>query len=409
MSVFGASRGKSEVFSGFMSSYKRVILCKYGEVALKGANKPHFEELMMKDLRERAARIGSFNIYSAQSTVYIEPQGEDDDIDAMLDEASHTFGFSALTLAAVADKNIDAIKKVAADYIVPTLPAGASFRADAKRADKTFPMKSPEIAASVGEAILEASPSLRVDLHNPDKNITVEVRERGAYIHGDQIKGAGGMPRNSNGRGILLLSGGIDSPVAGYMMMRRGVGLEAVHFESFPYTSEAAREKVLALAKILTSWCGSLKVHIISVTHIQEELKAHAKEDYFTLLLRRFMMRLSLRVQRFAGSDCLITGESLGQVASQTMQALAVTDEIADVPVFRPLIGMDKEEIVALSRKIGAFETSILPYEDCCTVFTPQHPKTRPSLENVILQEKRIDVDALTDEAWSTHEIVTVE
>ncbi len=391
-----------------MENYKRVILCKYGEVALKGANKPKFEELMMKDLRERAERIGKFDIYSAQSTVYIEPQGEEDDIDAMLDEASHTFGFSALTLAAVAKKDIDDIIRVVKDYTVPTLPAGSSFRADAKRADKTFPMKSPDIAAKVGEAILEASPTLRVDLHAPDNYVMVEIRERGAYIHSTQIKGAGGMPRNSNGRGILLLSGGIDSPVAGYLMMKRGVGLEAVHFESFPYTSEAAREKVLSLAKILTSWCGTLKVHIISVTHIQEELRRHTSEDYFTILLRRFMMRLSLRVQKYAGSDCLITGESLGQVASQTMQAIGVTDEISDVPVFRPLIGLDKEDIVKISRAIGAFETSILPYEDCCTVFTPSHPKTRPSLSNVTAQEERVDVNALTEEAWATHEIVTV-
>ncbi len=385
-----------------MEKAKRVILCKYGEVALKGANRPQFEMTMMKDLRRRAKRIGEFEIYAAQSTVYIEPCGEGDDIDLMYDEASHVFGFSGICVAAVAEKDMSDIRRVAAEYIPGCLHGEQTFKVEAKRADKRFPYKSPEISAEVGEAILEAVPSLHVHLHSPDITVMVEVRERGAYIHAGQERGAGGLPAGTNGRALLLLSGGIDSPVAGYMMMKRGVTVDAVHFESIPYTSEQARDKVLALASILTDWCGEIRVHVISVTHIQEVLRDTCDNDYFTILLRRFMMALADRTARHTGAQALITGESLGQVASQTMHALAVTDIMTSLPVFRPLIGMDKEEIIEVSRKIGAFETSILPYEDCCTVFTPPHPKTRPELPRVLEQEEKVNFDALADEAWET-------
>ncbi len=385
-----------------MENVKRVILCKYGEVALKGANRPQFEATMMRDLRRRASRIGSFDIYAAQSTVYIEPADDASDIEEMYREAEHTFGFSGLCLAAVAEKTMESIKEVASFYLPQKLRGMETFKVEAKRADKRFPKKSPEIAAEVGEAVLASAPWLRVDLHSPDIVVTVEVRERGAYIHAGQERGAGGLPLGTNGRALLLLSGGIDSPVAGYMMMKRGVTVDAVHFESIPYTSEQARDKVLALASLLTDYCSSIRVHVISVTHIQEVLRDSCDNDYFTILLRRFMMALADRTARHTGAQALITGESLGQVASQTMHALAATDCMTTLPVFRPCIGMDKEEIITVSRKIGAFDTSILPYEDCCTVFTPPHPKTRPELSQVEEQERRVDFAALADEAWAT-------
>ncbi len=388
-----------------MENIKRVILCKYGEVALKGANRPQFEATMMRDLRRRSAALGSFDIYAAQSTVYIEPCDENSDIDEMYREAGHTFGFSGLCLAAVAEKTMESIKEVASAYIPGRLAGAKTFKVEAKRADKRFPKKSPEIAAEVGEAILAAALRLRVDLHSPDVVVMVEVRERGAYIHAGQERGAGGLPSGTNGRALLLLSGGIDSPVAGYMMMKRGVAVDAVHFESMPYTSEQARDKVLALASILTDYCSEIRVHVISVTHIQEALRDSCDNDYFTILLRRFMMALADRTARHTGAQALVTGESLGQVASQTMHALAATDCMTALPVFRPCIGMDKEEIVTVSRKIGAFDTSILPYEDCCTVFTPPHPRTRPELSKVEEQERKVDFSALADEAWETRRL----
>ena len=391
-------RGKNH----YMEHTGRVILCKYGEVALKGANRPQFESAMMRELRRRAEGVGRYEIWSAQSTVYIEPQDEGSEarIEEMYGEASHVFGFSGICIAASAEKDIDRIREAAAEYVPGQISGCRTFKVEAKRSDKRFPHKSPEIAASVGEAILDVMPELTVDLHDPDVTVMVEVRERCAYIHAGQERGAGGLPSGTNGRALLLLSGGIDSPVAGYMMMKRGVTVDAVHFESMPYTSEQAREKVLALASILTDWCGEMRVHVISVTHIQEALRDNCDNDYFTILLRRFMMALADRTARHTGAQALVTGESLGQVASQTMHALAATDCKTTLPVFRPCIGMDKEEIVVLSRKIGAFETSILPYEDCCTVFTPQHPKTRPEIEKVEAQEALVDFDGLCEEAW---------
>ena len=388
---------------------KEVILCKYGEVVLKGANKPWFENLLLGELRRRAGCVGRFDIYSMQSTVFIEPLDDDADIGAMMEEVRHTFGFAAVCRAAVAEKNIEDIKRAAIQYLPRQLDGCATFKVESRRSDKLFPMKSPEISAVVGEAVLSAVPHLKVKLMCPDIIVKAEVRERAAYLHAGQEKGAGGLPPGSNGCGLLLLSGGIDSPVAGYMMAKRGVAVEAVHFESFPYTSERAREKVLDLARILCMYCGSMNVHIISLTRIQEKLHEVCEADYFTLLLRRFMMSLAQRTAQDCGARSLITGESLGQVASQTMQAIAVTDCVADMPVFRPCIGMDKEEIVCIARRIGTYETSILPYEDCCTVFTPPHPRTKPVLWKVEAQESKVDFAALAEEAWQTREIVCVK
>ena len=382
---------------------KEIILCKYGEITLKGANRSHFEHLLKNELARRTAQFGKFKIYYIQSTAYIEPLEETCDITGAYEAAKNTFGVSAVSRAIELPKDMDAILEAAGTVFMPYLSGVRTFKVESKRSDKKFPFTSPEISAEVGAAILEAAGgALRVDVHAPQVCVRVEIRDFAAYICAGQERAVGGMPIGSNGKGLLLLSGGIDSPVAGFMMAKRGVRIDAMHFESFPYTSERARQKVLDLAAKLAGYAGEIRVHIISVTHIQEVLRDNCDEDYFTLLLRRFMMRLAERTANKFSCDALITGESIGQVASQTMKALLVTDSVVNMPVFRPVIGMDKEDIVKISRKIDTFETSILPYEDCCTVFTPKHPKTRPELSKVEEQEARLDVTALEEEALST-------
>ncbi len=387
---------------------KEILLLKYGEIVLKGANRRFFEDTLAKELRYRAACFGNFSVRYAQSTVYIEPLDEFADLEGMLEAARRLFGVAGVVRAAVAEKNMESILAVAKTYLAPILADKKTFKVEAKRSDKLFPLQSPEISRETGGALLSVCPHLRVDVHNPDVTVRVEVRDNAAYVHAGQLKGAGGLPVGAGGKGLLLLSGGIDSPVAGWMMAKRGVRLEALYFESMPYTSEQAREKVLDLAALVARWSGSMQVNIISLTHIQEELVKHCDEEYFTLLLRRFMMKLATRTAALRGCEALITGESLGQVASQTMQAINVTNAATDLAVFRPCIGMDKEEIVQIARMIDTFETSILPYEDCCTVFTPKHPKTRPVLANVLEQEAKIPVDALLDEAFATLETVYI-
>ena len=364
---------------------------------------------MRKNLKHRVYRFGKFDIYAMQSTVYIEPKSDDCDIASAYEAAKKTFGVVAVSRAVELEKSMDAILSAVAE-IMPRLSGYKTFKVEAKRSDKTFPLTSPEICAEVGGKILDASHGrLKVDVHEPDVVVRVEVRDKNAFITAGQEKAAGGMPVGSNGSAMLMLSGGIDSPVAGYMMAKRGVKVEAVHFESFPYTSERAKQKVLSLAERLTEYCGDIHVHVISLTHIQEALRDNIDEEYFTLLLRRFMMRLSCRAAEQFGCEAIITGESLGQVASQTMQALGVTNVVADRPVFRPVIGMDKEEIVVRAREIDTFETSILPYEDCCTVFTPRHPRTHPELEKVLAEEAKVDVKSLEDEAFATLETVFIK
>lgn len=380
---------------------KEVLLCKYGEIVLKGANRAYFEDVLCKELRRRAKRCGEFEISRAQSTVYIEPQNDFCDMDAMLAEASKVFGIVAIARAAACEKTVDAISQTAREYLGDALRKYKTFKVEAKRSDKRFPLDSIEIAREIGGVCLSQNPHLRVDVREPEVVVKVEVRERAAYVYAGHHKGAGGMPVGTNGKGLLLLSGGIDSPVAGYMMAKRGVKLEAVHFESFPYTSERALSKVLDLAKIVSDYSGDIYVHIVSLTKIQEELVKNCNEDYFTLLLRRYMVAIANKVAKRYNCQALITGESVGQVASQTMQAITVTDAVAEIPVFRPCIGMDKEEIVQISRKIGTFDTSILPYEDCCTVFTPKHPKTKPELEKVLAEENKLPFDELVEEAFA--------
>ena len=386
-----------------------VLLCKYGEIVLKGANRAYFEDTLCKELRKRAKKCGNFEVLRAQSTVYIEPLDDFCDMDAMLAEAQKVFGIVAIARAYVCEKSLESISEAAREFIAPEIRKYKTFKVEAKRSDKRFPLDSMELSREIGGVLLETNPRVRVDVKNPDVVVKVEVRERAAYIYAGHHKGAGGMPVGTNGKGLLLLSGGIDSPVAGYMMAKRGVKLEAVHFESFPYTSERALQKVLDLAKIVSDYSGEIYVHIISLTHIQEELVKHCNEEYFTLLLRRYMVALSNKVAERYNCGALITGESVGQVASQTMQAIGVTDAVAEIPVFRPCIGMDKEEIVQISRKIGAFETSILPYEDCCTVFTPKHPKTKPELDKVVAEENKLPFDELVEEAYGTMKTVKVQ
>ena len=383
---------------------KEVILCKYGEIVLKGNNRNQFEALLLKELKRRAADLGKFDIRYMQSTVYIEPADDEAEMnfDEMYARCGKIFGLVGICRAVACEKTLDAILETAKAYLPEKLEGVKTFRCEAKRSDKRFPLGSPELAAEVGGAILSVMPRLKVDLKNPDVTVRIEVRDQAAYIHAGQDAGAGGMPVGSAGRGLLLLSGGIDSPVAGWMMMKRGMTIDALHFESFPYTSEAARDKVFTLAEEIAEYGGRIRIHVISLTHIQEVLRDTCEEDYFTLLLRRFMMRLACMCAKENHCEVLVTGESLGQVASQTLKAMCVTEAASELHIFRPCIGMDKEEIIKISRKIGTFETSIRPYEDCCTVFTPRHPRTQPELEKVEAQEALVDVDALAAEAWET-------
>lgn len=380
--------------------FNEVILLKYGELILKGLNKSYFENQLLKDAEEKMKHVGNFEVKRAQSTIYISPLTESEDMDKAFEAARRIFGIAAVCRAACVEKNMEVIEEALPLYLSEVLQKAKTFKVEAKRSDKSFPLKSPEISAECGGAILSVYPHLKVDVNNPDVTVRVEIRDFGAYLHSGSVEGAGGMPKGTSGKGLLLLSGGIDSPVAGYLMAKRGVNIEALHFESYPYTSEMARDKVIDLARIMSLHCGDIMVNIVSLTHIQEEIMRNCREEYFTLILRRFMMRIAEKIAVRAKAGAIITGESLAQVASQTMGAIAVTNNVLErIPMFRPLIAMDKEEIVKVARRIGTFETSILPYEDCCTVFTPRHPTTKPVLENIIAEEQKLDVDALVKEA----------
>ena len=382
---------------------KEILLCKYGEIVLKGANKRYFEDQLCRELRQRAKKHGNFEITRGQSLIYVKPLDDFADIDGMFESAMKTFGLAAIGRAAVCEKDVDDIKRVTREYIPQFLEGKKTFKVEGKRSDKTFPLNSMQLSEILGGEILEQMHGrIRVDVRKPDVTVKVEIREQNAYVHAGQFRAAGGLPVGSGGHGMLLLSGGIDSPVAGYMMAKRGLRIEAVHFESFPYTSEMARDKVIRLARTVAAYTGDIYVHVVSLTHIQEELVKHCEEDYFTLLLRRYMMNIASHIAGDHDSKCLITGESLGQVASQTLEAIGVTDNAATIPVLRPCIGMDKEEIVEIARKIDTFDISIEPYEDCCTVFTPKHPRTKPVLEKVLREEQKLDFEALVEEAIAT-------
>lgn len=388
---------------------KEVILMKNGEIALKGLNRGSFEDILIKNCKKRLAPLGSFKFSKAQSTIYITPKDEDINIDKAVKRLQTVFGIAALCRSCVVEKDFDAICKSASQYLAEELGSARTFKVEAKRSDKNFPMKSPEICRELGGYLLSKFHHLKVDVHNPQVTVHVEIRDFGAYIHTDQLAGAGGIPVGSGGRAMLLLSGGIDSPVAGYMMARRGLEIQAIHFASPPYTSDRARHKVEMLAEKLTPYCSRVTLFVVPFTEIQEEIRRQVPEEYFTIVMRRFMMRIAEKIARKEGCGCLVTGESVGQVASQTLPALGCTDIVTTLPVLRPVIGMDKEEIVRISRKIDTFETSILPYEDCCTVFTPKHPRTKPNPQVVAGIEACMDIDSLVDQAAGMAELVILK
>ena len=383
-----------------------IILCKLGEVVLKGLNRHSFEMKLMSNIRRRTQRCGKFKIYSRQSTIYVEPAEESCDLDAAYDACKKVFGIIAIARAVPCAKEKEAIFATAKEYLGPSLLAARSFKVESKRSDKSFPMGSIQLSQWVGGALHDAFPHLAVDVHHPELTVYLEVREDAAYVHGPAEAAAGGLPIGMGGHAVSLLSGGIDSPVSSYMIAKRGVQLELLHFASPPYTSQQAREKVLQLAQELTVWCGRLTVHVVPFTEIQEEIRRKCPEDHFTLIMRRFMMRLGDALAHELACKAIVTGESLGQVASQTIQALVVSDDVATLPVLRPLIGLDKEEIVRIARHVGTFDTSILPYEDCCTVFTPRHPKTKPDLEQVREYEAALDIDGLCGKALAGREMI---
>ena len=386
-----------------------IILLKLGEIVLKGLNRRSFEQKLMANVRRRLSHIGNFRVYCLQSTVYVEPESENEDMDAAFEALKKVFGIINLTRAAGCEKDKDAIVKLAVEYLREDMLNAKSFKVESKRSDKSFPMTSIQLSQYVGGELAEAYPDTEVDVHNPELTVHIEVRDLAAYVHASPVPGAGGMPVGSNGIAVTLLSGGIDSPVSSYMIAKRVVRLVPVHFFSFPYTSEQAKDKVIELGRQLTEYCGRMTLDVVPFTHIQEEIRDKCPEEYFTLIMRRFMMRIAARIAYNAGAKAIVTGENLGQVASQTMEAMASTQAVIDMPVLQPLIGMDKEEIITLSRKIGTFETSILPYEDCCTVFTPRHPKTHPKLSEVEAAESVLDIDALVDEAFRGIERIELE
>ena len=385
-----------------------IILLKLGEVVLKGLNRHTFEDKLMSNIRRRLQHCGKFHVYSKQSTIYVEPQEDTCDMDAAYAACKQIFGVISVTRAKPCEKDKDAILACAKTYLDEQLRGAKSFKVETKRSDKKFPMNSMEISQYVGGLFHAAYPHLIVDVHDPELCVHVEVREKAAYVHGPAEPGAGGLPIGMGGKAVSLLSGGIDSPVSSFMIAKRGVQLEMVHFFSPPYTSQQAKEKVLELARQLTCWCGRMTVHVVPFTEIQEEIRRCCPEDHFTFIMRRFMMRLAVAVAKRTGCKALVTGECLGQVASQTMDALAVSDDACELPVLRPVIGMDKEEIIRISRRIGTFDTSILPYEDCCTVFTPRHPRTHPKLEEVREYEAALDVEGLMERALQAVERITV-
>ncbi len=388
---------------------KEIILAKYGEIALKGLNKNLFEDLLIKNIKRRLKPIGRFDYSRQQSTIYIIPEDESIDLDYTMEKLQTVFGIAVICRAAVVEKNFEKICEGAIEYLTDTLSYAKTFKVQAKRADKRFPMKSPEICSELGGVILEKFSNLKVDVKNPEVTVTVEIRDTKAYVHAVKIPGAGGLPVGSSGKAMLLLSGGIDSPVAGYMMAKRGIHISAIHYISPPYTSERARMKVEQLCQKLTGYCGNISFFCVPFTEIQETIKDKCPGEYFTIIMRRLMMEIAQKISEKDESLALITGESVGQVASQTLKAIACTDAVCRMPVFRPLIGMDKTEIISVSRKIDTFDISIQPYEDCCTVFTPKHPKTRPCLDEVEKAQNCFDFTEMIRKAVDETELKLIK
>ena len=388
---------------------KEIFLLKLGEIVLKGANKRQFEAKLRSNVKRRMRHYGNFDVYIMQSTVYVEPMDDECDVDGAWDACHTIFGVVSLCRCRPCEKNLDAIFEAVENYLGDDLDCAKSFKVESKRSDKQFPLTSIGISQEIGGRIAEAHPDLLVDVHHPEYTVYVEVRDLAAYVHGPAEPGAGGLPTGVGGRAMCLLSGGIDSPVAAYMIGKRGVEIECVHFFSYPYTSQLAKDKVIELARLVTRYTGRMTVNVVGFTEIQEAIRDNCPEEFFTLVMRRFMMDISQRIAKHDGCGALITGENLGQVASQTMEAMAVTGAVVDIPIFMPLVGMDKEEIVTIARKIGTMETSILPYEDCCTVFTPKHPKTKPTIAQLLDVEKKLDREALIERALENIERISVK
>jgi thiamine biosynthesis protein ThiI len=380
---------------------ERLLLVKYSEIFLKGLNRPWFLKLLLTRIREAIKGLGA-KAQLSDSRIYVS--GYTDET-AVIEKITKVFGVHSVCPAIEMDKeNFEALENQAVS-LMKNLEG--TFKVQARRSDKNYPLESPEINARIGAAVLKNCDNLKVDVKQPDHVLHVEIRKK-AYMYVNIIPAVGGMPVGSNGKACLLLSGGIDSPVSGYMIARRGVSLCAVHYYSFPYTGERSKEKVLSLARQLSSYCGSFKLYIVPFTNIQMEIHQKCPDEYTTLLMRRFMMRIADRIAEQAGAAALITGESIGQVASQTMQALTCTDAVVKRPVFRPLIGLDKEQIIAIAKEIDTYETSCLPYEDCCTVFTPRHPVTKPKLDRTEQAEKALDTETLIQEAMENIEIIEI-
>ena len=376
-----------------------IILLKLGEMVLKGLNRRSFEDKLQANIHRRLWPYGQFKVYTRQSTTYVEPKNDECDVEGAFETLKKVFGIVGLSLARPCEKDKDAIVAACHQFLDDKLSAARTFKVESKRADKSFPLNSIQLSQYVGGELDELHPDLHVDVHNPELTVHVEVRDFAAYVHADPEPGAGGLPVGINGRAVSLLSGGIDSPVASWMIAKRGVALEMVHFFSYPYTSPEAKEKVIQLARDLLPYTGRLTVHVVPFTAIQEELRRSCPEELFTIIMRRFMMRISQEVAKRCGAKALVTGECLGQVASQTMDAMLCTGAVVQLPILRPCVGMDKEEIVQISRRIGTYDTSILPYEDCCTVFTPRHPRLRPILSEVEAAEAGLDIEGLVKAA----------
>lgn len=369
---------------------KRLLIKYSSEISLKGLNRRTFEENLIKNIRQRIGR--EHHIVREYGRMFLDSYTED-----MIGSMTKVFGVLSLSPAEVVEKDIDKIGDIAAEQL-RNMPGIKTFKVETRRADKKFPVSSVEVSKRVGGIVLDRIPDIKVDVHSPDIVVNIEIRDM-AYVYSKEYKGVGGMPYKSAGKGVLLLSGGIDSPVAGYMMAKRGLEVVSVYYHSHPYTSERAKEKVIDLAKKLSSYTGSMKLYIVPFTRIQMDIIEKCREDELTIIMRRFMMRLAEEIAVKEKALSVITGESLGQVASQTLESIYVTDNAVNMPVFRPLAGMDKVDIMDISREIGTYDISILPYEDCCTIFVPKHPKTKPRLKDIEASEAVLDKEELINEA----------
>lgn len=380
---------------------RELLLVRYGEVHLKGQNRPYFLRTLVNAVKNAVREIGG-NVWISDSRIFVS---DAEDMDECIRRVTKVFGVHSVCPAVEMEK--DDFEAVCREAVELMRPLTGTFKVNARRSDKHYPLDSPAINHQVGGCVLKNLPELRVDVHKPDHVLSVEIRDK-AYLYVRCIPAVNGMPMGTNGRACLLLSGGIDSPVAGFMIAKRGVELCCVHYHSFPYTSERAKEKVVELARILSEYCGKIRLYVVPFTQIQMDIHQKCPENYTTLIMRRFMMRIAERVARMDGAQALITGESVGQVASQTMEALGCTDEVVGMPVFRPCIGFDKIEIVERAEKIGTYETSSLPYEDCCTIFTPKHPTTHPKAELIRKAEEALAGETLIASALEGIEVIEV-